>query len=179
MSKVPLYDTAPAEHPPLNKTQRLPNIATWGSPECAAVPRRAGIQVEIVYHSSLGLRRIKKKMIARADTRTPRNHAKTLFGLPQTGSSGQVVDLISVSNHDKYSGSTKITTHPDHISQCKASPGTNWSNKWTNRAFIMNIRRDWTVRRTYAFLSQSPAGFLQNQHGGFSELLVEFFQNRT
>ena len=39
-------------------------------------------------------------------------------------------------------GSTKITSHLDHISRCKAPPGTNWSNRWTYRVFVINTRRD-------------------------------------
>ena len=36
-----------------------------------------------------------------------------------------------------------LTTHLDHVSRCKASPVTNWPNRWTNRVFTMNTRRDW------------------------------------
>jgi len=42
----------------------------------------------------------------------------------------------------KYSGSMKITTHLDHISHCKTASGTNWSNRWTSRVFIINTHRD-------------------------------------
>ena len=38
--------------------------------------------------------------------------------------------------------STKSTTHLDHTSHCKTTTGTNWSNRWTNRVFIINTRRD-------------------------------------
>ena len=38
-------------------------------------------------------------------------------------------DMIRTSIYDKYSGSTEITTHPDHISRCKRAPGTNWPNR--------------------------------------------------
>jgi hypothetical protein len=36
----------------------------------------------------------------------------------------------------------KVTTHLHHISHCKATPGTNWSNRWTYRVFIKTSRRD-------------------------------------
>jgi len=44
--------------------------------------------------------------------------------------------------YDKYSGSMKITTHLDNISHCKTASGTNWSNRWVYRVFIINTRRD-------------------------------------
>ena len=50
--------------------------------------------------------------------------------------------LIRTIIYDKYSGSTKITTHLDHISHRKMTSGINWSNRWTCRAFIINTRRD-------------------------------------
>jgi hypothetical protein len=55
---------------------------------------------------------------------------------------GVWMDLILTSIHDTHSGSTKFTTHMDHISQFETSSGTNRSNKSTNRVFIMNTRRD-------------------------------------
>ena len=36
----------------------------------------------------------------------------------------------------------KITTHLDQTGHCKTASGTNWSNRWTHRAFIINTRRD-------------------------------------
>ena len=42
---------------------------------------------------------------------------------------------IRTSIYDKYSGSTKITTHLDYISRCKTASGTNWLNRWTYRVF--------------------------------------------
>jgi len=51
-------------------------------------------------------------------------------------------DFIRTSIYDKYSGSTKITTHLDHVSYCKTASDTNWSNRWTYRVFIINTRRD-------------------------------------
>jgi len=50
--------------------------------------------------------------------------------------------LIRTSIHDKYSGSTKINTHLDHISHCKTTSGTHGSNKWTHRVFFINTHRD-------------------------------------
>ena len=50
--------------------------------------------------------------------------------------------LIRTSVYDKFSGATKIVTHLDHISHCTTAFGTNWSNRWTHRAFLMNNRRD-------------------------------------
>ena len=44
--------------------------------------------------------------------------------------------------YDKCSGSKKITTHLDHVSHCKPTPDTNRSNRWTDRVFIINTRRD-------------------------------------
>ena len=51
-------------------------------------------------------------------------------------------DFIRTSICDKYSGSMKITTRLDHTSHCKTASGTNWSNRWTYRVFIINTRRD-------------------------------------
>ena len=42
------------------------------------------------------------------------------------GEGEEVRDLIRTSIYDGYSGSTKITTHLDHISHWKASPGASW-----------------------------------------------------
>jgi hypothetical protein len=39
--------------------------------------------------------------------------------------------VISASIYDKHSGSTKITTHLDHISRDETTPGTSSSNRWT------------------------------------------------
>ena len=56
-------------------------------------------------------------------------------------------NLIRTSIEDKYSGSMKLTAHLD-ISPCKTASGTNWSNGWTYRVFIINTRRDSTpIRR--------------------------------
>ena len=43
---------------------------------------------------------------------------------------------------DTYSGSTKITTHLDLTSHCRATPDKNWWNRWTDRVCIINTRRD-------------------------------------
>ena len=51
-------------------------------------------------------------------------------------------DLIRTSLCDIHSGSTKITTHLDHISHCKTTSGTNWSIGWRYRGFIISTRRD-------------------------------------
>ena len=50
-------------------------------------------------------------------------------------------DLFQTRIYDQYSGYTKITTHRDHISHDKTTSGTNRSNRWTKRVFIINIRR--------------------------------------
>ena len=55
---------------------------------------------------------------------------------------GRAQDLISTSSYDKHSGSTKITTHLDHISHRKAASGKDFSNRWTYRVFIIHTRRD-------------------------------------
>ena len=39
-------------------------------------------------------------------------------------------------------GSMKITTRLDPISHCKIASGTNRSNRWTHRVFIINTRLD-------------------------------------
>ena len=40
----------------------------------------------------------------------------------------RVQNLVRRSIYNEYSGSIKIATHLDHISHCKASSGSNWSN---------------------------------------------------
>ena len=55
---------------------------------------------------------------------------------------GPRVDFIRTNSYDKFSGSTKFTTHLDHISHGKTSPGTDWSNRCTNRVSIINTHRD-------------------------------------
>ena len=42
----------------------------------------------------------------------------------------------------KHSGSMKTTTHLDRMSHCKSASGTNWSNRWSSRVFIINAHRD-------------------------------------
>ena len=42
-------------------------------------------------------------------------------------------DFIRTSICDKYSGSTKITTHLNFIRHCRTASGTNWSNRRTYR----------------------------------------------
>ena len=37
-------------------------------------------------------------------------------------------DFIKTTVYNKCSGSTKFITHMNHMSHCKVSPGTNWSN---------------------------------------------------
>ena len=54
----------------------------------------------------------------------------------------------------KYSGSMKITTHLDHNSHCQTASGTNWSNIWTYRVFIMNTRRRMVCRRMVGVVPQ-------------------------
>ena len=51
-------------------------------------------------------------------------------------------NFIRTSVYDKHSGSMEITTHLDEISRCKTASGTNWSNRWTYRVFIIKTRRD-------------------------------------
>jgi hypothetical protein len=50
-------------------------------------------------------------------------------------------NFTRTSVHEKSSGLTEITTYLDYTSHCKVSPGKNWSNRWTNRVFIMNTAR--------------------------------------
>ena len=64
-----------------------------------------------------------------------------MFVLPVGRDDACDADLIRTSIHHKYSGSSKMTTHLDHISHCNTSSGANWSNRWTNRVFI-TTRRD-------------------------------------
>ena len=51
-------------------------------------------------------------------------------------------NFIRTSVCDKHSGSTKFTTRLDHISHCQTASGTNRSNRWTYRVFIINAHRD-------------------------------------
>ena len=51
-------------------------------------------------------------------------------------------NFIQTSIYEKYSGSMKITPHLDHIRHCKTASGTNWSNRWTYRVFMINTRRN-------------------------------------
>ena len=32
--------------------------------------------------------------------------------------------------------------HPDHYTHCKTASGTNWSNRWNHRVFVIDTRRD-------------------------------------
>ena len=48
-------------------------------------------------------------------------------------------DIIRTSMYNTYSGSLKITSHLDHIGHCERSSGTDWSNRWTYRVFIIHI----------------------------------------
>ena len=41
--------------------------------------------------------------------------------------------LIRTIIYDKLSGSTKVTTHLDHVSHCEITSGTSWLNGWTYR----------------------------------------------
>ena len=52
-------------------------------------------------------------------------------------------DFIRTSTCDKYSNPMKITTHLDYMSRWKAASGTNRSNRWTYRVFIINTRCDY------------------------------------
>ena len=49
---------------------------------------------------------------------------------------------VRPSIYDKCWGSMKITTHLDHICHLTAPPGTNWSNRWTKRVFMINTGRN-------------------------------------
>jgi hypothetical protein len=62
-------------------------------------------------------------------------------------------DFIRTGIYDEYSGLMKITTHLDHISHCKTVSGTNWSNRWTYRVFIINTRRD-EIGRESVFIEE-------------------------
>ena len=53
---------------------------------------------------------------------------------------GPAPAVIQTNIYDKRLGSTDITTHLDHTSQCKPMSGSAWSNRWTNRVFIMNTQ---------------------------------------
>ena len=44
--------------------------------------------------------------------------------------------------NNMHSGSMKFATHLNHISHLETSSGTNWSNRWTYRAFVINARPD-------------------------------------
>ena len=57
------------------------------------------------------------------------NHPSAI-PLPRDCAAG-ASDLLRKSDHDVYSGSEPITTHPDHISHCKTAPDTNRSKRWT------------------------------------------------
>ena len=65
-------------------------------------------------------------------------------------------------SYDKCSGSMKITTRLDHISRCKASPGTNRLNGWTKRSVFMNRFGRLQVRRVRASLA-AEASFLKEE----------------
>ena len=51
-------------------------------------------------------------------------------------------DIIRASIYDKCGGSTKITTHLDHISHYKTTSSKNRLKRWTYRVCIINTRRD-------------------------------------
>ena len=55
---------------------------------------------------------------------------------------GAVVALLWTSIYDQCSGSMKIITRLDHIGHCKTASGTDWSNRWIYRVFIVKTRRD-------------------------------------
>ena len=61
---------------------------------------------------------------------------------PPGGTCSHRLNFIGASIYDKYLGSMKIATQLDHISLCQTASGTNWSNRWTYRVFIINTRRD-------------------------------------
>jgi hypothetical protein len=42
----------------------------------------------------------------------------------------------------------RLTTHLDHSSHCKTSPGQNWSNRWTKRLWIRAV-----IRSSRAFIA--------------------------
>ena len=59
-------------------------------------------------------------LLTKPETRNPKT------GTRETGA------LIRTNSYDKCVASMKITAQLDHLSLCKAKPGTNWSNRWTN-----------------------------------------------
>ena len=63
-------------------------------------------------------------------------------------------DFIRTSVYDKYSDLMKITTRLDHISHGKTTFGTNWSNRWTYRLFVINIRCNWIAVETLRTYSE-------------------------
>ena len=58
---------------------------------------------------------------------------KVIPGITTKGPCVDPGNLIRTSIHYKYSGSMKTTAHMDHISHCKTTSGTDWSNRWTYR----------------------------------------------
>ena len=125
--------------------------------------------IDVVYHSTLGLRIIRKNSIQfhtadytciflitrkwivyRPYSRQFRKLAKHRCSVREAAERvwdqfGQEhsANFIRTSIYDKYLGSMKIiTTHLDHICDCKTASGKNLSNGWTYRVFITNIRRD-------------------------------------
>jgi len=56
----------------------------------------------------------------------------------------------------------EIPTHLDHISHCKASPGTNWLNGWTSQSFFLSSfqRRTWN----HTPHLRPPSHFLTGSH---------------
>jgi len=100
------------------------------------------------------------------DTRTQdcssqgRYLASTVLCVPSSLDSGRG-NIIRTSICVKCSASTKITTQLAHISRCKATPGINWWNRWTNRVVLMNtltLSHIHTLMHTHAHsLSLSPS----------------------
>jgi hypothetical protein len=70
------------------------------------------------------------RLLKRVDASIGRLHTRLLL------------DSIWTVIHDKHSGSMKINTHLDHISHRKTKFGTNSSDRWTYRVFIINTRHD-------------------------------------
>ena len=85
----------------------------------------------------------------------------------------QESSLIRTSICDNYSGSTKSTTHLDHISHCEAASGTNRSNKWTYRVFIISNHRDYTPSSLHLRTCNASTPHSERRKAAFGELPSE------
>ena len=79
-------------------------------------------------------------MLANVEARLE-GHLAAMVKIPQ-GEVHPTILNIQTSICDEYSGSMAITKYLDHISHCKATPGINWSNRWTHRVVIISARCD-------------------------------------